>query len=120
MTMNCFTESDVQELGRTVLADFDRRLLTLPGDLCAPFHEEARQLEAELLMIYRATVMCVRREDDMNRVAARWGDMVELCGGSLSRLEQLAQKHPDCGAGLYYDRVLDLRGKCKRLQEMHL
>src|SRR5947207_15853459 len=102
----CFSESDVQELGRNVLADFDRRLLALPQDLCAPFHDEARQLETELLMLYKATVLCVRREPDMDRVEARWGEMVDLCGGSLTRLQQLSEKHPGCGADIYYDRVL--------------
>ena len=117
--MPCFTESDVQELGRTVLAEFDRRFLALPEDLCAPFHDEARQLETELMSLYRATVMCVRREEDINRVAARWGEMVEICEGCLTRLAKVSEKHPGCGASLYYDRVLELRSKCQRLQEMH-
>jgi len=115
----CLTESDLQELGKTVLADFDRRLLTLPADLCAPFHEQARQLETELIMLYRATVLCVRREEDMDRVAARWGEMVEICNASLARLQNLSEKHPSCGADIYYDSVLDLRSKCQRLHEMH-
>lgn len=115
----CFRESDVKELGKTILSDFDRRLSALPEDLCAPFHEEARQLETELLFMYKATVMCVRREADMNQVAARWGEMVEMCGGCLTRLQKLSEKHPGCGADIYYDRVLELRSKCLRLQEMH-
>ena len=102
-----------------MLADFDRRFQSLPADLCAPFHDEARQLETELTSLYRATVMCVRREEDMNRVAARWGEMVEICDGCLTRLQQVSEKHPGCGANLYYDRVLELRSKCPRLQEMH-
>ena len=102
-----------------MFADFDRRLLGLPEDLCAPFHDEARQLETELLLLYKATVLCVRREPEMERVAARWGETVELCNGSLSRLQKLSEKHPGCGADIYYDRVLELRGKCQRLHEMH-
>ena len=117
--MPCFTESDVQELGRTVLAEFDRRFLALPEDLCAPFHDEARQLETELMSLYRAIVMCVRREEDINRIAARWGEMVEICGGCLTRIQKVSEKHPGCGASLYYDHVLELRSKCRRLQEMH-
>ena len=117
--MNCFTESDVQELGRTVLADFDRRVADLPENLCAPFHEEARQLETESLMIYKATVLCVRHQEDMNQVAARWAEMVEICSGSLARIQRLSEKHPGCGADFYVDRILDLRSKCQRLQEMH-
>ena len=116
---HCFRESDVKELGKTVLSDFDRRLAALPEDLCAPFHEEARQLETELLFLYRATVLCVRREEDMNEVAARWKEIVEMCDGCLSRLQMLNEKHADCAADIYYDRVLELRSKCLRLQEMH-
>jgi len=116
---SCFSESDVKELGKTVLADFDRRLLAIPEDFCAPFHQEARQLETELMFIYRATVLCVRREPDITRVAARWGELVELCDGCLLRLQALAKKHAGCGADIYYDRALELRSKCRRLQEMH-
>jgi hypothetical protein len=111
--MPCFTESDVQELGRTFVADFDRRLLALPDDLCAPFHDEARQLETELMMLYKATVLCVRREENMDVVAARWAEMVELCNGSLTRLQKLSETHPGCGADIYYDRALELRSKCQ-------
>ncbi len=32
---HCFRESDVKELGKTVLSDFDRRLAALPEGLCA-------------------------------------------------------------------------------------
>ena len=115
----CFNESDLQELGRAVFADFDRRLQDLFEDLCAFFHDEVRQLETELMMLYKATVLCVRREPEMDRVAARWGEMVQLCEGSLTRLQQLSEKHPNCGADIYYDRVFELRSKCQRLHEMH-
>jgi len=117
--MPCLTGSDVQELGKSFLAEHDRRLLTIPGDLCVPFHDEARQLEMELLFLYKTTVLCVRREESMDVVSTRWGEMVEICDASISRLRKLANKHPSCGADIYYDRVLELRSKCQRLQEMH-
>ncbi|HEV2392122.1 MAG TPA: hypothetical protein VG146_07135 [Verrucomicrobiae bacterium] len=63
--------------------------------------------------------MTVRREENLERVAARWGYMVGLCDQALSRLETLAEEHPACGAVIYYDRVFQLKGKCQRLQEMH-
>ena len=98
---------------------FDRRIIALPDDMCAPFHDEARSLETQLLMLYRATVLCVRNEEDMGKVSARWAKMVDMCNGTLSRLQQLSEKHPGCGAQIYYDRSLDLRSKCQRLHEMH-
>ncbi|MHB8521184.1 MAG: hypothetical protein ACYDH9_10550 [Limisphaerales bacterium] len=115
----CFSESDVQELGRTALEDFDRRLTRIPEDLCAPFHDEARQLETELMCLYRATVLCVRREESLERVAARWKEMVHLCDGFLAGIQRLSKKHPQCGAEIYHDQVLDLRNKCLRLEQMH-
>jgi hypothetical protein len=114
-----FTESDVQELGRTVLADFDRRVSVLPEGFCAPFHQEARQLETELMVLYGATVLCVRRQEDLRQVAMRWAEMVAICDGSINRLQHLAEKHPGCGADIYEDRIFELRSKCQRLQEMH-
>ncbi len=115
--MACF--SDLKELGQSVLAGHDRRILEIPEDLCVPFTEEARQLETELLVVYKATVLCVRREENMDTVSARWAEMVEICDGSISRLKKLSDKHPHCYAQFYYDRVLDLRNKCQRLREMH-
>ena len=116
---DCVSESDLQEIGRTCLEDFDRRMPSIPEDLCAPFHAEARQLETGLLIIYRATVMCVRREPNIDCVAKRWGDMVSMCDKFLVKLKKLHEIHPACGANIYYDRVLDLKNKCARLAEMH-
>ena len=115
----CISESDFQEMGRAYLDDFDRRLPAIPEDLCAPFHDQAGQLETGLLFLYKATVMCVRREADIERVAKRWENMVSMCTLFLAKLKALHERHPHCGAEVYYDRVLDLRNKCQRLQEMH-
>ncbi len=119
LVTSCLNESDVQELGRTALADFDRRVTALPHDLCAPFHDEARGLETELMFLYKATVLCVRREEDMGRIASRWKEMVEICDRFLTALQKLSEKHSGCGTDIYHDRVLELRRKCQRLQEMH-
>ena len=91
----------------------------IPEDLYAPFHDEARQLETELLMLYKTTVLCVRREENIDAVSKRWAEMVEICDASIARLRKLSNTHPACGADIYYGRVLELRSKCKRLQEMH-
>jgi hypothetical protein len=115
----CIFESDLEEIGRTCLEEFDRRLPGIPEDLCVPFHNEAKQLETELLLLYKATVMFIRREPSMECVAKRWGEMVSICNSFLARLQKLHENHPSCGADFYYDHVLDLRNKCKRLQGMH-
>jgi len=116
---DCLAESDLQEIGKSTIADFDRRVASLPAALCAPFHEEARQLEAEVLTIYKFVVMAVRRDEDLNRVAKLWGAMVQVCDIAALSLRTLVEKHPHCGADIYYDRLLDLRNKCQRLQTLH-
>lgn len=116
---NCLPESDLRELGNSMLVDFERRVASIPKDLCAPFHEEARQLETELLTIYKMVALCTRKEEDLSSVSKSWGFMVQMCDKSGDQLNKLVQQHPSCGADAYYDRVLDLRNKCHRLQQMH-
>ena len=115
----CPADADLEELGRGILEGFDHRILAIRADLCAPFHAEAAKLESEILLIYKMTALCVRREEDIERVAFKWGEMVTICKGSLQRLGKLKQDHPNCSAGLYYDHVSEIMSKCQRLQEMH-
>jgi hypothetical protein len=111
--------SHLQELGESTVADFDRRVASLPADLCAPFNQEAARLESELLMIYKMVALCARAESDLDKVAAGWARTVEICDVFASRLLTLSKVHPDCGAESFHDRVLDLRNKCRRLQQLH-
>ncbi|MGH7952524.1 MAG: hypothetical protein ACREFE_11485, partial [Limisphaerales bacterium] len=116
---SCFAESDLQNLGNEMLESFVRRVAAIPGNLCAPFHSEARQLETELLTIYKFVALSARRTEDLAQIAKSWGMMVKVCDESAQKLNALVQQHPYCGANSYYDRVLDLRNKCLRLQQMH-
>lgn len=115
----CLRDSDLMEISRESLAAFEQRIAAIPKDLCAPFHEEARQLETELLTVYRVVVLCTKREEDLPRVSAWWKRMVQVCDEFAARLGRLVQSNPQCGAEPYYDRVLELRSKCQRLQTMH-
>jgi hypothetical protein len=115
----CLTDADLQELSKGSLASFDQRVAAIPRELCAPFHDEARQLEAELLTVYRVVVLCTKREEDLTHVAKWWAAMVQVCDDFAARLSRLVETHPACGAEQYYDRVLELRSKCLRLQKMH-
>jgi hypothetical protein len=116
---NCIGEMDLKEVARETLADFDREIAELAPELCLPFNQAARQLEGELLTIYRFVVRLVRREDDLDKIASWWGTLVSQCDEFAKRLHQLSLAHPECGATFFYDRVLDLRNKCQRLQTMH-
>lgn len=116
---NCLAESDLQDMGKRMVEDFERRVAAIPKDLCAPFHSEARLLEATLLVIYQFVALAARKEEDLNAIARNWGMLVRVCDWSAEQLSALVSQHPHCGASLYYDRVLDLRNKCQRLQQMH-
>ena len=115
----CLGESDVTELAKSTLAEFDQEIATLAPELCVPFNQAAMRLEGELLTIFKFVVRIVRREDDLEKVASWWGTMASRCDEFAKRLRDLLVAHPACGAGFFYDRVLDLRNKCQRLQEMH-
>jgi hypothetical protein len=117
---DCVTESNLQELGESAVADSDRRMASIPPDLCVPFYMEAMRLENELITIYKMVVLCVRTESDLGKVASSWGVMVGICDRFADQLSRLKKEHPMSGAESYYDRILDLRNKCRRLQEMHL
>jgi hypothetical protein len=90
-----------------MLEGFERRVAAIPRDLCAPFHSEARQLETELLSIYRFVALSARNEADLGQIAKAWALMVKVCDESANRLNTLVKQRPDCGADAYYDRVLD-------------
>ena len=115
----CFDTADVLELSNATLAETEKRLSSIPADSCAPFYAEASNIQQQLLQVYRTVVLCVRKEEDMDRVAAWWQMMVEVCDKFGLCLHALTQEHPYCGAGMFYDAVLDLRNRCLRLKEMH-
>lgn len=117
---DCVTPSHLQQLGESAVADFDSRIAMLPSDLCGAFQIEAMRLQDQLLFIHRLVVICVRDEQDLGKVASLWGFMVGICDRFAERLSKLKASHPASGAEQYYDRILDLRNKCQRLQEMHL
>jgi hypothetical protein len=102
-----------------MVADFQRRVASIPQDLCAPFHTQAQYLETQLLTVYQMVAKMARRIEDLQQVSGLWGCVVNMCDKSLIQLKGLAEAHPYCGANIYYDKVLDLRNKCHRLQEMH-
>ena len=115
----CLAESDLNVLAKSTLDEFDEEIASLEPELCVPFNQAAMRLEAELLTIYKFVVQIVRREDDLEKVASWWATMVSQCDAFARRLHKLSVDRPLCGAEFYYDRVLDLRNKCQRLQRMH-
>ena len=116
---NCLATEDLQQLGDSAIAESNLRIASLPPDLCWSFNIEAMRLQDELIRIYRMVVLCVKDEPDLGKVALFWSFMVGMCDDFAKSLQKLKNDHPACGANTYYDRILDLRNKCQRLQEMH-
>jgi hypothetical protein len=118
--MSCVTDCDLRGIAKNDITLFDMAVAAIPKDSCSLLHEEASRLEAGLLGFYRVVATMVRQEEDMNKVAVCWGAMVAVCDTYAERLAAFQREHPDCGAGFFYDRILDLRNKCARLQDLHL
>jgi hypothetical protein len=116
---NCLSEADLRQLGESEVADSERRIALIPPNLSSPFNTEAMRLEDKLIVLYKMVVFCVKQEADLKQVASLWAFMVGMCDYFAASLAKLKNDHPACGANTYYDRILDLRNKCQRLQEMH-
>jgi hypothetical protein len=74
---DCVAESHLRELGESAVAEYDRRIASIPPELCAPFNITAMRFEDELLRIYKSVVFCVRDEQDLQKVASWWAFMVK-------------------------------------------
>ena len=114
------TTRDIALLGDGFLKYHDESVGALDPGLCGRFYMAAELLEAKLIVVYQMVALKARDVEEMAEVAAAWGAMVELCDSTLTRLHQLTTSHPACGAEQFYDRTLDLRNRCLRLQKMHL
>ena len=115
----CLETEDFKALGKSMLDGFDRRVALIPPDLCGPFHQEARQLETQIMDLHNVAARCAGKSEDLELISRLWEIMVVVCHRSMERLNNLVKRHPDCGAQVYYDRLLDLRNRCARLQKMH-
>jgi hypothetical protein len=115
----CLEDRYLRELEDAAVADYDRRISQIPPDMCAPFNIEAMRLTDELIRLYRLVALCARGEQDLDKVAMLWQHMMHSCDAFADRLGKLHSDHPACGADAYYDGILDLKNKCRRLQEMH-
>jgi hypothetical protein len=115
----CFVEKDVEELGLSALTDFDKDVSEISKDLCAPFFREASRLEGKLVTIFQLVSRMARNEPETENVSKLWGAMAQLCNDAEVRVSKLAQEHPYCGADYFFDRLHQLKSKCKRLQTMH-
>jgi hypothetical protein len=117
--VDCLDDQDLRTLSSESLKSFDDQVASIPQDACTPFYVAAGRLESQLLVLYRLVVLCSKKEEDLDKVAQWWSEMVSLCDGFAVRLEELIKQHPYCGVEIYRDRFLDVRNTCKRLQNLH-
>jgi hypothetical protein len=115
----CLVEKDVEEIGRSALAEFDHSVSDLSKDLCAPFYQEANRLEGKLTTLFQMVSRLARCEPNILAVAVLWGAMTIVCEDAEKRISKLAEQHPNCGADYFFDQLDQLKRKCKRLEAMH-
>ena len=115
----CVGETHVKSVSDRLLGEFDRGISLLPGDLCAPFREEAGKLVSGLDLIGTFAAGMAKQEDDLDKVAELWRAVVTCADECLRRMNQLTTDHPYCRAEDHQDAILDLRNRAKRLVEMH-
>lgn len=107
------------ELGESAVAEFEQRIANIPSELCSAFNVAAMRLQDELVRLYKLVALCARSEENLDKVASLWEFMEGMCDRFAHELSKLDTEHPACGADLYYNQILDLRNKCRRLGEMH-
>ena len=115
----CLEPNDLAEIMRSDISESSERIRGIPADMCAPFNEEAGKLELQLLGVYKLTVICVKKELEMEKVVKWWQFMKATCDEYLAQIGRLHKDHPYCGADFFYDRVLEVRSKCERMMTLH-
>jgi hypothetical protein len=115
----CLVGTDIEEIGRSALQDFDQSVSELSKDLCAPFFNEANRLEGKLTTLFQTVSRLARSEPEVEKVAVLWGAMTHVCEDAEKQIWKLSEEHPNCGADYFFDRLHQLKSKCKRLQMMH-
>jgi hypothetical protein len=113
------TATGVLDLWQGTAEEFEKNLQSFPADTCGRLQDAAIQIESAIKVVYRVTALEARSTEDLSEVARLWGAMGEVCQQAVKKLSALSQQQPDCGIGIYLDRILDLANKCRRLQEMH-
>ena len=85
-------EKALAQLGRTTEEKFDAELA---------------EIENFLLSIYRFAVLAVRGEQDIERAADVWREVLEVIDRAARQVQALAARHPGVHPSL--DRILEIR-----------
>ena len=109
--------SDLDTIKETALKNFEARVAKVDPSKPNEIGCEAARLESQLEQLYSFTALLVRREPDMDRTAALWGELVKTCDLFAGRVFRLAQEHSlNLSA---YDTILDIRSAAEELRALH-
>ena len=109
--------ADLEKIGNSALQSFEERRAANPADTEWNFDLEVARLESQLTQLYAFAAMAARREESMEKTAQLWAAMVSICDAFAARVSALCREHPAGAAS--HDRILDLRNKCARLEQLH-
>jgi hypothetical protein len=109
----------IEELGVSAVDDFLRRIVDIPPNAHWQFHDEARRLETEVPMVYKATVIETKKLESLEEIARAWAEMGRICGKTITALSALVKDRPDSNAAVYHDRLVALGARCQRFQTLH-
>jgi hypothetical protein len=68
---------------------------------------ELTQIESFLLSLYRFAVLAVKTEQQFERAAEIWREILEVIDGATRQVQNIAARHP--GAHPSLDRILEIR-----------
>ena len=72
-------EGRLTTLGDAMLSDYDRTIASIPSEsFCTSFRQAASNLDAQLLTIYRVAVLCAKELEDLDQVALKSRDLINI------------------------------------------
>ena len=107
--------SDLERIRDTALQEFEQRVNAADPGISVDL--EVARLESQLLQLYRLAAMAARREETLEQTSALWAVVVGICDAFALKVSARCAQQPLCSAA--HDRILDLRNKCRRLQDLH-
>ncbi len=109
--------ADFQTITDSALKHFDERVATVGPNVCLEFDIEVARLESQVVQLYGIAALLARRESEMDKVAEIWEAMISVCDAVAEKIQTLCMEHPFCVAS--HDKILDIRNKSARLQNLH-
>jgi hypothetical protein len=102
---------DLEKIKDSALESFTKGVASVSPEI------EAAKLESQLTQLYSLAAIAARREECLDGTARIWATMVSICDAFAAKISEVCHGGTRCVAS--YDRVLDVRNKCARLQELH-